>query len=59
MLPLLVATATAQTSGVPEARLKAIYAMTPQQMAETGQWTKQAYDRMLSGKAQFRAVLTM
>src|SRR6476659_8701109 len=47
MLPLLVATATAQTSGVPEARLKAIYAMTPQQMAETGQWTKQAYDRML------------
>jgi hypothetical protein len=47
ILPLLVVTATAQTSTVPEARLKAIYAMTPQQMAETGQWTKQAYDRML------------
>ena len=48
MLLLLPVTGTAaQTPAVPEARLKAIYAMTPQQMAETGQWTKQAYDRML------------
>jgi hypothetical protein len=37
----------AQAPAVPEARLKAIYAMTPQQMAETGKWTKAAYDRML------------
>jgi hypothetical protein len=37
----------AQSASVPEARLKAILAMSPQQMAETGAWTKSAYDRML------------
>ena len=47
MMALFMSGAAAQTASVPEARLKAIYAMTPQQMAETGQWTKQAYDRML------------
>jgi hypothetical protein len=39
--------ATAQAQAVPEARIKAILAMTPQQMAETGKWTKSAYDKML------------
>ena len=34
--------------GVPEARLKAIYAMTPEEMAQTGAWTRAAYDRMLT-----------
>ena len=33
---------------VPEARVKAILAMTPQQMAETGKWTKTAYDKLLA-----------
>ena len=47
MLLLSAGGAAAQSAAVPEARLKAIYAMTPQQMAETGQWTKSAYDRML------------
>ncbi len=32
---------------VSEARLKAIYAMSPEEMAATGAWTKAAYDRML------------
>ena len=41
---LLAAAAHAQ---VPEARLKAILAMTPQEMAETGAWTRSAYERML------------
>lgn len=36
-----------QAQVVPEARIKAILAMTPQQMAETGKWTKSAYDKML------------
>lgn len=42
---LLVVPAHAQS--VPEARLKAIFAMTPEQMASTGAWTKSAYDRLL------------
>lgn len=32
---------------VPEARIKAILAMSPQEMAETGLWTKSAYDKLL------------
>ena len=47
MMALFMSSAAAQTASVPEARIKAIFAMTPQQMAETGQWTKSAYDRML------------
>jgi len=46
--PLLIAAPAAQSqSPVPEARIKAILAMSPQQMAETGLWTKTAYDRLL------------
>ena len=37
----------ALAQAVPEARLKAIMAMTPQEMAATGLWTKNAYDKML------------
>jgi hypothetical protein len=33
---------------VPEARLKAIYAMSPEDMAATGAWTRSAYDRLLA-----------
>lgn len=40
--------ATTQAQPVPEARIKAILAMTPQQMAETGKWTKSAYDKLLA-----------
>jgi len=40
-----VATAEAQVS--PE-RLKAIYAMSPEQMAATGAWTRSSYDRLLA-----------
>jgi hypothetical protein len=36
-----------RAQAVPEARLKAILAMTPQEMAETGAWTRSAYERML------------
>ena len=42
------ASASATAQAIPEARLKAIYAMSPQEMAETGAWTKSAYDRMLA-----------
>lgn len=38
---------TSQAQAVPEARIKSILAMTPQQMAESGKWTKEAYDKML------------
>jgi hypothetical protein len=42
---LLATPGHAQT--IPDARLKSIFAMTPEQMASTGKWTKSAYDRML------------
>ena len=44
----LVVSTSALAQAVPEARLKAIYAMTPQQMAESGLWTKTAYDKLLA-----------
>lgn len=47
LLAALAVCAPLHAQPVPEARVKAILAMTPQQMAETGQWTKAAYDRML------------
>ncbi len=46
----LLAAFTAATAGaqaVTEARLKAILAMSAQEMAETGAWTRSAYERML------------
>ena len=43
----LVLSAPAFAQAVPEARLKAIYAMSPEEMASTGAWTRSAYDRML------------
>ena len=43
----LVLSAPAFAQAVPEARLKAIYAMSPDEMASTGAWTRGAYDRML------------
>ena len=43
----LVLSAPAFAQAVPEARLKAIYAMSPEEMATTGAWTRSAYDRML------------
>jgi hypothetical protein len=45
--------AAAQAQAVPEARLKAIYAMSPEEMASTGAWTRSAYDRLLT---QLRAI---
>ena len=46
-LAFLAFVPSALAQAVPEARIKAILAMTPQQMAETGKWTKTAYDQML------------
>lgn len=47
-LAFLMVSIPARAQAVPEARIKAILAMTPQQMAETGLWTKTAYDKMLA-----------
>ena len=44
---LLAAVTLSHAQAVPEARLKAILAMNPQEMAETGAWTRSAYERML------------
>jgi hypothetical protein len=44
---LLAAITLSHAQAVPEARLKAILAMNPQEMAETGAWTRSAYERML------------
>lgn len=40
--------AQAQAPAVPEARLQAIYAMSAEDMAATGAWTRAAYDRMMA-----------
>ena len=50
LLPLLLLAASPDASAqpVPEARLKAIYAMSPEDMAATGAWTRSAYDRLLA-----------
>jgi hypothetical protein len=50
LLPLLLLAASPDVSAqaVPEARLKAIYAMSPEDMAATGAWTRSAYDRLLA-----------
>ena len=50
LLPLLLLAASpdASAQAVPEARLKAIYAMSPEDMAATGAWTRSAYDRLLA-----------
>ena len=50
LLPLLLlaASSAATAQAVPEARLKAIYAMSPEDMAATGAWTRSAYDRLLA-----------
>jgi len=50
---LALFSAAAMAQAVPEARLKAIYAMSPEEMASTGAWTRSAYDRML---ARIRAI---
>lgn len=47
LVPLTAFATAANAQAVPEARLKAIYAMSPQEMAANGAWTKSAYDRML------------
>jgi len=44
----------AQAQAVPEARLKAIYAMTPEEMANTGAFTRSAYDQMLARIRAFK-----
>jgi hypothetical protein len=44
---LLAAVTLSHAQAVPEARLKAILAMSAQDMAETGAWTRSAYERML------------
>ncbi|MGE0736188.1 MAG: hypothetical protein AB7G15_05835 [Alphaproteobacteria bacterium] len=46
-LPIALAGFSASAEKIPDARIKAILAMSPQQMAETGAWTKTAYDKML------------
>lgn len=43
-----------QAQQVPETRLKAIYAMTPEEMANTGAWTRSAYDQMLARIRAFK-----
>jgi hypothetical protein len=45
---VLLLAAPGQAQSVPETRLKAIFEMTPEQMASTGAWTKSAYDRLLA-----------
>jgi hypothetical protein len=45
---ILGASPRASAQAMPEARLKAIYAMSPEDMAATGAWTKSAYDRLLA-----------
>lgn len=46
-LLLCLAALAVHAQAVPEARIKSILAMSPQEMAATGKWTKSAYDRML------------
>jgi len=48
VLPVLFLAVPGQAQSVPEARLKTIFEMTPEQMASTGAWTKSAYDRLLA-----------
>lgn len=50
LLPLLLLAARPEAfaQAVPETRLKAIYAMSPEDMAATGAWTRSAYDRLLA-----------
>lgn len=38
----------AQAGSVPQARLDAIYAMTPEEMARTGAWVRSAYDDLMA-----------
>lgn len=47
VLSVLVLATPGHAQTIPDARLKSIFAMTPEQMASTGKWTKSAYDRML------------
>lgn len=47
VLPVLMLAVPGHAQSVPQARLKAIIEMTPEQMASTGAWTKSAYDRLL------------
>lgn len=48
LMVILGASPRASAQAVPESRLKAIYAMSPEEMAATGAWTKAAYDRLLA-----------
>jgi hypothetical protein len=48
LLVILGVSPRASAQAVPESRLKAIYAMSPEEMAVTGAWTKSAYDRLLA-----------
>ena len=42
------AVGTALAGEIPDARLKQIYAMSPEKMARTGAWTRANYDRMMT-----------
>ena len=46
--PLATAYGPATAGEVPQARLEAIYAMSPEQMARTGAWVRTNYDRMMA-----------
>jgi len=48
LMVILGVSPRASAQAVPESRLKAIYAMSPEEMAATGAWTKSAYDRLLA-----------
>lgn len=48
VLCVMVLATPGHAQTIPDARLKSIFAMTPEQMASTGKWTKSAYDRMLA-----------
>lgn len=45
---LVTASAVANAGDIPETRLKVIYSMTPEEMAQTGAWTRANYDRMMT-----------
>ena len=46
--PLVTTFGLATAGEVPQARLEAIYAMSPEQMARTGSWVRSNYDRMMA-----------
>jgi hypothetical protein len=47
LMVILGVSPRASAQVVSDSRLKAIYAMSPEEMAATGAWTKAAYDRLL------------